>query len=79
MATFAMPREESEQHEAGCSRIDRIAADFHDLLIAHCPLCNNVGPECIVETLNEAIAADEAADEDEDLASPLVLAARRAQ
>jgi hypothetical protein len=75
MATFAMPREESEQRDTGCSQIDRIAADFHDLLIAHCPLCNNVGPECIVETLYEAIASED----DEQEAEPLKVAGRFAQ
>ena len=41
---------------ASCQELNRIASDFHELMVAHCPLCNGVGPQCIVESMEEALA-----------------------
>lgn len=46
-----------------CAELQRIASDFHALMTAHCPLCNGMGPECIVETMQEALGHAGEADE----------------
>lgn len=54
---------------AECASLDNIAGEFHDLLVAHCPLCNGFGPQCIVETVQSALSAD---DDGESAVPPLL-------
>jgi hypothetical protein len=48
--------DETASGESTCAELGRIASDFHALMIAHCPLCNGMGPQCIVESMEEALA-----------------------
>lgn len=42
---------------SNCAQLERIATDFRPLVIAHCPHCNELGPECIVEAMHDALGA----------------------
>jgi len=41
-----------------CSELANISPDFWELMTAHCPLCNGLGPTCIVEEVRETLAGD---------------------
>jgi len=62
---------------ATCRELDRIAGDFHELMVAHCPLCNGMGPQCIVETMQEALAGAEEPDADAEAEAPVHAAIRQ--
>jgi len=62
MAAAAISRDEVD-NRAACAELDRIASDFHALMTAHCPLCNGMGPQCIVETMQEALGGASECDE----------------
>jgi hypothetical protein len=62
MANAAATRDDSAQRPA-CAELQRIATDFHGLMMAHCPLCNGMGPQCIVETMQEALGSATEGDE----------------
>jgi hypothetical protein len=70
MAKAATTPDETSGQPA-CTELQRIASDFHALMTAHCPLCNGVGPQCIVETMQEALGN---ASTDHDGPGPMDLA-----
>ena len=63
--------------KAPCRELTAISSDFWELMSAHCPLCNGLGPTCIVEDVRESLGnGDEDAEAAE--AAPLSAVARRA-
>lgn len=44
-----------------CDRLTGIAMDFQPMVRSHCPRCNNLGDQCLVETIH-----DEFLDQDGD-------------
>ncbi len=65
--------DETASGESKCAELGRIASDFHELMVAHCPLCNGMGPQCIVESMEEALAGVTPDAETEETAAKSVL------
>jgi hypothetical protein len=39
---------------APCPRLRSLATEFHAMIVAECPRCRGIGPQCMVELMEQA-------------------------